>query len=257
MGKAGVYCIKKLLPALREQEQIDFVIANGDGATGGYGIGKNHSIYLHKLGIDVITGGECVYYKKDMVDHIAKSPYILRPANYPQGNPGLGWHVYETGPHKVGVISLLGLAGFSNAHLQNPFLLVPHIVERIAQQTKHIIVDFHAATTAEKQAMFYHLAGTVSAVIGSHTKVLTADERVLPTGTAVITDAGRTGSMRSIGGLDPEIEIRKYLTQIREYSKDTWDGLELQGVLLDMGADGRAGLIKRVRIAHDEGSNDD
>ena len=91
VGKAGVYCIKQALPKLKPELGINFVIANGEGATGGFGIGKNHSIYLHKLGIDVITGGEKIYYKKDMVPHIAKSPYILRPANYPPSNPGRGW----------------------------------------------------------------------------------------------------------------------------------------------------------------------
>ena len=248
VGKAGVYCVKMLLRQLKEVRGIDFVIANGDGATGGYGIGKNHSAYLHKLGVDVITSGECIYYKKDMVDHIARSPYILRPANYPVGNPGYGWRVYDVGNRSIGIINLLGLAGFENTHLENPFLLVNRILERMTEATQTIVVDFHAVATAEKQVMFHHVSGRVTAVVGTHTKAMTADERVLPSGTACITDVGRTGSFQSVGGLDPDVEIRKYLTQIREYSRDAWDALELQGVEVLIDEHGTARAIERIRV---------
>ena len=248
VGKSGVFCVKQLLPALKKERAVDFVIANGEGATGGFGIGKNHSIYLHKLGVDVITSGECIYYKKDMVEHLPKAPYILRPANYPYGNPGRGWMVYPQGDRKIAVFCLLGQAAFQRVHAQNPFLLAPELIERLAKETSTIIVDFHAATTAEKYTMFYQLDGKVSAVIGSHTKALTADERVLPGGTAVIGSAGRTGSLLSVGGLDPQIEIRKFLTQVHEHSREAWSGLELQGVLMEIGDDGRAVAIERLRL---------
>ncbi len=248
VGKSGVYCVKQLLPALKSERAVDFVIANGEGATGGFGIGKNHSIYLHKLGVDVITSGECIYYKKDMIDHLPKAPYILRPTNYPYGNPGRGWMIYPKGERRIGVICLLGQAGFQRVHLHNPFLLLPEIVERISRETPVIVVDFHAATTAEKYTMFYQMDGKVSAVIGSHTKAMTADERVLPGGTAVIGSAGRTGSLLSVGGLDPQIEIRKFLTQIHEHSRESWNGLELQGVLLEIDESGKATGIERLRL---------
>jgi len=248
VGKSGVFCVKKLLPKLRKEWGIDFIIANGEGATGGYGIGKNHAIYLRKLGIDVITSGECIYYKKDMVSYIDNASFILRPANYPFGNPGKGWHIFTRDNFKIGVINMLGQAGFKRVHLANPFLLLPEIVKKISALTNIIIVDFHASTTAEKYGMFYHMDGKVSAVIGSHTKVLTADERIMPNGTAMITDTGRTGSINSVGGLDPEIEIRKRLTKIHEYSDTYWEKLELQGVILEIDESGRALSIKRLRI---------
>lgn len=251
VGKSGVFCVKQLLPVIRKERAIDFIIANGEGATGGFGIGKNHSIYLHKLGVDVLTSGECIYYKKDMVEHLPKAPYILRPANYPHGNPGRGWMVYTRDDWKIAVVCILGQAGFQRVHLQNPFLLLADIVERIRQETPVIIVDFHAATTAEKTTMFYYMDGKVSAVIGSHTKALTADERVLPGGTAVINSAGRTGSLLSVGGLDPEIEIRKFLTQIHEHSREAWPQLEAQGVVLEVAETGQAVSIERFRLPCD------
>jgi len=248
VGKAGVFCVKSLLPQIRQEHGIDFVVADGEGATGGFGIGRSHSIYLHKLGIDCITSGECIYYKKDMVGHIVTAPYILRPANYPQSNPGRGWMIYEKNDKKLAVISLLGQSGFPRVHLKNPISLLPKLIERIAAETRMILVDFHAVATAEKYCLFYAADGTVSAVIGTHTKAATADETVLPGGTAVIADAGRTGSSRSVGGLLPEVEIRKFVTQIHEYSQEVWDGLELQGVIVEIGEDGKALGIRRIRV---------
>lgn len=256
VGKSGIFCVKKLLPSFIKSNKIDFVIANGEGATGGFGIGRNHSIYLHKMGIDVITAGECVYYKKDMVPHIPRAAYILRPANYPYGNPGRGWMIYTRDQRQIGVICLLGQSGFRRVHLDNPYLLVSHLIKRISEVTPTIIIDFHAATTAEKYTMFYHVDGKVSAVIGSHTKAITADEHILPGGTAVITSAGRTGSLNSVGGLDSEIEIRKFLTQVHELSKEAWQQLEVQGVIVELDEQGRALSIERVRIACEGGAGD-
>jgi metallophosphoesterase (TIGR00282 family) len=247
VGKTGVFCVKKMLPDIKNRYGIDFVIANGEGATGGYGIGKNHSIYLRKLGIDVITSGECIYYKKDMVDYLDTASYILRPLNYPHGNPGKGWRVYTRDTYKIAVINALGLFGFEKVHLNNPFVILQDMMEKVAQQTPIIVVDFHASATAEKRSMFYHMAGKVSAVIGTHTKALTADEEVMSAGTATITDSGRTGSIHSVGGLDQEIEIRKYLRQIHEYSKPAAEKLELQGVVIEIGMDGKAIGITRLR----------
>jgi len=248
VGSSGVFCVKSLLPAVKEEEGVDVVVANADGATGGFGIGKNHSIYLHKLGIDVMTTGECAYYKLDMVPHIAKAPYILRPANYPYDNPGRGWLIHNVSSGKrVAVINVLGQSGFSRTHLTNPGAFLPKLAQKIRQETPFIIVDFHAFTTAEKQTLFYLMDGEVSAVVGTHTKVLTADGRILEKGTAVITDAGRTGSINSVGGLDPEIEIRKFLTQVPERSKTYWEKLELQGVIIDIDSNGKATRIETIR----------
>ncbi len=247
VGKAGIYCIKELLPKLKKQHGIDFTIADGEGATGGFGLGKNHSMYLHKLGVDVITMGECSYYKRDMVEHIAVTPWILRPANYPQRNPGRGFGVFEAAGRKVAVITLLGQANFKRIHLKNPFSTLPKIHEVVAAQTNTIIVDFHAVTTAEKNAMFWHADGKVSAIVGTHTKAPTADEHLMPGRTAVITDVGRVGSIDGVGGLDTEVETRKLTLCIHEYSKEAWGKLELQAVVIEIGDDGLATGITRIR----------
>ena len=256
VGSPGVWCVKKGLPIVRKDKDISIVVANADAATGGFGLGKNHAIYLHKLGIDVITSGECIYYKKDMVPHLAHARYILRPTNYPEGNPGRGWMIYRKDDRAIAVVNVLGQSGFNRVHLSNPFLCLPDLLKEIRRETPLIIVDFHATTTAEKVAMAYHLDGQISALIGTHAKVQTADERIMPGGTAVISGAGRTGSSVSVGGLDPEIEIRKFLTQIPERSQSSWESLELQGVVLQVGPNGQAESIERLRWACKEIPND-
>ncbi len=248
VSKAGVFTVKKMLPKIRKEKGVDFVIANGNGVTGGFGIGKNHALYLKKLGLDVITSGECVFYKKDMVGFITKASFLLRPANYPPGSPGRGWGVFNVGDQRVGVINILGQSGYYRVHLSNPFSYLPEIVKKVREQTDHIIVNFHATTTAEKQTLFHLIDGKVSAVVGSGTKAITADCGLMPKGTAIITDSGRTGSLHSIGGLEPELELRKFMTQIPERSQDTWDQLELQGVLIDLDDSGKAVSIESLRI---------
>ncbi len=249
VGKAGVYCVKSALSRVRSDYKVDAVVANADGATGGFGLGKNHSIYLRKLGIDVITGGDQIYYKKDMVTHIETAPYILRPANFPPGTPGRGWRYYSFGEHKLAVISLLGQSGFERVHVSNPFTFLPEIVSRLKNETNTILLDFHASTTAEKYTMFHHAAGTVSAICGSGQRVMTADATIMEGGTAVICDAGRTGSRCSVGGLEPEGEIRQLVSAIPERSGEAWAELELQGVVIEFNDDGCAISIEPLREA--------
>jgi metallophosphoesterase (TIGR00282 family) len=247
VGKCGVFTVKHLLPELKREYGIDFTVANGDGATGGFGIGRNHAIYLRKLGVDVITGGECIYYKRDIVEHIAHAPYLLRAANYPYGDPGRGYNIYDTPRGKIAVISLLGMSGFDRTHLGNPFFCATSLIEKLREQTKIVLIDFHAPTTSEKYTMFYHLAGKVTAVIGTHNKALTADAKIMAGRTAVICDTGRTGNSMSVGGLDSEIEIRKFLTQINEYSQVKCEYLELQGAVVEIGEDGAALSIHTIK----------
>ncbi|MDA3835572.1 MAG: TIGR00282 family metallophosphoesterase [Spirochaetales bacterium] len=248
VGKPGVYAVKTGIKQLRKEHNIDLVIANGEGATGGFGIGKNHAIYLHKVGVDVLTTGEKTYFKKDMVDHIAKAPYILRPANYPAKNPGRGWRTFDAGDKSVAVVTLLGQSEFSRVHLGNPFSLLPILLEKIRTFTPYIVLQYHAATTAERKTMFFYADGMLSAVVGTHSKAITADAEIFPKGTAVITDNGRCGSLMSVGGLEPELEIRKFMTQIPERSNDCWDSLELQGALITLGDNGKAESITALRV---------
>ena len=252
VGKAGIWCVKSVLPTLKTSEKPDLVIANGDGATGSYGLGRQHAGYLRKLGIDVITGGECIYYKKDLVEGIDTLPYVIRPANYPAESPGRGFRLATAGKERVAVVSLLGRVGFSRVHSENPFTLLPSLAERLHRETPYVIVDFHACATAEKQALFFHADGKVSAVIGSHGRVATSDETILPGGTACLTDAGRTGSIDSVGGSDPAPKIREYLARVPDWSRDAWARPALQGVILDLDGSGKAVSIKRISMAAPE-----
>lgn len=256
VGKPGVFCIKKQLPQLRADLEVDLVIANADGATGGFGIGKNHAVYLHKLGVDVITTGDQAYFKKDIVGHFDSASYMLRPANYPPGNPGRGWRVFRAGEQRVAVISMVGMSGSDRSHPTNPFTYLPELVGRAKKDTPIVVVDFHAVTTAEKATMAHMATGHVSALLGTGTRVRTADARIMGEKTAVITDVGRTGSRTSVGGLDPGPEIEKFLTQMPIRSSDVWDDLMLQGVLVEIDDDGAATGIRIVEAACEGGEHD-
>lgn len=255
VGKAGVFTVKKLLPRLKKELAVDFTIGNADSATGGAGLGRQHAVYLRKLGLEAITTGECAYYKRDIVEYMPKAPYLIRPANYPNGNPGRGYKVFTCGSTRVAVFQLLGQAGFPRVHLANPYHCFADLARRLREEAPIVILDFHAATTAEKQTMARHAESRVTAVIGSHTKAQTADARVRG-GTAYITDAGRTGSLMSVGGLDPETRVREYLTGIPSWSKDGRLGLELQGCVIEAAEDGGALSIRAVRIPCEEALED-
>jgi metallophosphoesterase (TIGR00282 family) len=252
VGKAGVFTVKKLLPKARRELRADFVVGNADSATGGAGLGRQHAVYLRKLGLDVITTGECCYYKRDIVEHMGGAPYLIRPANYPYGNPGRGYRVFGCAAGKVAVIQLLGQAEFPRVHLANPFQAILELARKLREETPVVLLDFHAGTTAEKLTMSRYADGLVSAIIGSHCKALTADARVLPGGTAYITDAGRTGSLLSVGGLDPATRIGEFMTGIPAWAKDGTRGLELQGCIVEVGADGKASSIEALRIPCEE-----
>jgi metallophosphoesterase (TIGR00282 family) len=247
VGKPGITTVKSALRQLREDKQIDLVVANAEGATGGFGLGKAHAMQLSKLGIDIITGGEKIYYKKDMVEFIGKNPNILRPANYPPQNPGRGIRYLEIKGMHVCVINLLGNANFPRTHLGNSFSLAQILVDKAKENNQVILVQYHASTTAEKSTMGFMLDGKVSAVIGTHSKVMGADARILAGGTAFVSDNGRCGSQTSVGGFLPKTEINKFLTQIPVRSDECWDGLQLQGVLVEIGEDGKAIAIETVK----------
>jgi metallophosphoesterase (TIGR00282 family) len=248
VGKAGVYAFKKALPELKWRYPWDFLVLCADGVTGGNGLGRNHAAYLRKLGANVLTTGECCFYKKDLTENIEKIPYVLRPENLNLEAPGFGSRIYKAGTEKIAVTVLLGQSGFSRIHGNNPFSLLPALLERLRQETPYIIVDFHAQASAEKKSLFFVAAGRCSAVIGSHTRVQTADECIFKGGTAVISDAGRTGSRESVGGCDAASRIQEYISGIPDWTKDAWDKPELQGVYIDIGPDGKARSIERVRL---------
>jgi metallophosphoesterase (TIGR00282 family) len=248
VGKAGIYCFKKTIADLRKTKKIDFVIAGCDGATGGNGLGYNHAMYLRKLGADVLTSGDCCFYKQDLAANLDKTLFVLRPANLPRGAPGLGYRYFSAGGEKIAVAVLLGQFGFTRIHAENPLAFLDGLLEKLRAETPNIVLDIHAVTGAEKQILFAAASGRVSAAIGSHTRVRTADQRILPGGTAVITDAGRSGSFYSVGGAETKSRIREYISGIPDWTKDTWEGCELQGVLVEIDRGGRALSIERVCV---------
>jgi metallophosphoesterase (TIGR00282 family) len=246
VGKAGIYACKKALPLLIKSNAPDFIIACADGATGGNGLGRSHAAYLRKLGVNVLTLGECAFYKKDLTEALGKLPYVLRPDNLNVEAPGSGSRIYKTGSGKVAVAVLLGQSGFTRLHGNNPFSGLSVLLERLRQETPFVIIDFHAQTTGEKQTLFALAGSRCSAVIGSHCRVQSADERILPGGTAVISDAGRTGSIDSVGGCEVDSRIKEYMTGIPDWTHDTWAKPCLQGVCIDLDGQGKARSIERV-----------
>lgn len=252
VGKAGVFAVKKLLPPLKKEKAIDLVIANGDGTTGGYGLGRNHAGYLRKLGVDVLTTGDCCFYKKDLVQNFDRLPYVLRPLNVSPFAPGLGSRTYQVGSEKIALAVLLGQSGFDRLHADSPFIKLPELLERLRRETPYVIIEFHAATTAEKKSLFAQADGLCSAVIGSHGRIQTADARITKGGTATITDAGRTGSINSVGGTDAKSRIQEYLTGIPDWSRDAWDLIELQALIIDIASNGKAKMISPLQIISQE-----
>lgn len=247
VGRCGIGTVKNGLKKLKKDTQADIVIANGEGATSGYGLGFQNALSLLRMGIDVLTMGEKSFYKLDMVESIDKKDRILRPANYPEGAPGRGVRYFNIADRKICVINMLGMHSFSNPHLNNPFLVSKGICEKARGETPYVFYIFHAQATAEKLSMGHYLDGCASAVIGTHSKVLTADNQIFENGTAYISDLGRCGSSMSVGGFEPEHEIKKFRTQILVRSREFWEEPQIQGLLVSFNELGFATETKLIR----------
>jgi metallophosphoesterase (TIGR00282 family) len=249
VGKAGIGAFRRGLSALQEERKIDFVVANADGATAGGGLGRGHAAYLHKLGANAITLGDFSFYKKDLTQNLDKLPFVIRPYNLVPAAPGRGARIFDAGGGtRVAVVQLLGQVGFSKLHAENPYEAALPILDKLRGETPFVLLDVHALATAEKKTLFALVDGHCSAAIGSHTRVQTTDNRVLPGGTACITCAGRTGSLVSVGGLVPESAIRAYRTGIPAWQKEAETAPALQGILVDIAPDGKARSIERVSL---------
>jgi metallophosphoesterase (TIGR00282 family) len=245
VGKAGIYALKKGLPVLKETLRPDFIIVCANGATGGGGLGRNHAAYIRKLGADVITTGDCCFYKKDLVENIGKIPYVLRPYNLSPVSPGSGERLFKVKDSKIAVAVLLGQHDSGRLNPSSPFAVLS-LLERLRGETPYVVVDFHAWASGEKRTFFAAAKGLCTAVIGSHNRVQTADEQVLK-GTAVICDAGRTGSAESVGGAETASRIREYLSGIPDWTKEAWGKPEIQGVFIEADSSGRAVSIQRIK----------
>lgn len=255
VGEPGRRAVHALLPKLREQHMLDFVIANGENSAGGNGITPRIATELFAAGIDVITSGDHLWDQKEVMELLTSEPRFLRPTNYPAGTPGQGSGVYEVkfpGAKaqglKVGVLNAQGRT-FMPA-LENPFNLVPAEIERLRTVTKIIFVDMHAEATSEKIAMGRLLDGLVSAVVGTHTHVQTADEQLFPRGTAYLSDAGFTGPHDSVLGREVEPVIKRFLTNMPQRFEVAKGRVMLHGVVVEVDeASGRATGIWRVSEA--------
>ena len=231
IGRPGRQTVARLLPEIREEFRPDFVIANGENAAGGMGITQDTAREILNAGVDAITLGNHVWKKKDIYPYLDQEARVIRPANYPAGCPGRGWFVFNLEAGKLGVVNLCGRI-FMEC-LDNPFLVADAILETLSVETDVIIVDFHAEATSEKSAFAWYMDGRAAAVIGTHTHVQTADERILPNGTAYITDVGMTGPRDSVIGVRKELIISKFLTLMPAKFEISEDQTFLSAVIVD------------------------
>ncbi|WP_422448741.1 TIGR00282 family metallophosphoesterase [Thermoanaerobacterium sp. DL9XJH110] len=247
VGRPGRNIIREKLPSLRKEHEIDFVIANGENAAGGNGITKKIAEELFISGIDFFTMGNHVWDNKDVFNFIEEETRMVRPANYPEGTPGRGCQLVSLERLSIGILNLSGRI-FMNS-LDCPFRCADIQIEKLKKHTNIIIVDFHAEATSEKIAMGWYLDGRVSLMAGTHTHVQTADERILPNGTAYITDVGMTGPSDSILGIDKDKVIQKFLTQLPVRFEVARGPVQFNGIVVDIDeSSGKAVSIKRINF---------
>ena len=246
VGKPGRELIRQGLRGLVDRLDVDLVIVNAENAAAGFGVTRDIGDSLLESGVHVMTSGNHIWAKKEVIDYIGTQPRLLRPANYPAGVPGRGSYVAQTGDGRaVGVINVMGRVFMQS--IDDPFTVVLKEIEAMRGRTKVIVVDFHAEATSEKVAMGWHLDGKVTLVVGTHTHVQTADERILPNGTAYITDAGMTGPHDSIIGMEREPSLARFLNGMPSRYEPATGNPRLNGVVIE--ADdktGRALTIDRV-----------
>ncbi|MFH1189946.1 MAG: TIGR00282 family metallophosphoesterase [Candidatus Omnitrophota bacterium] len=247
VGSPGRCAVETLVPRIRKREGINFVIANGENVAAGSGVTPALADELFSYGIDVITSGDHIWKRKEMVAELGADKRLLRPANYPAGAPGFGYGLFESETGiEIGVMNLVGRV-FMTA-VECPFRTAKEIVDKIRGRARIIIVDMHAEATSEKIALGYYLDGEVSAVLGTHTHVQTSDEKILPGGTAFISDVGMTGPFDGVIGRKKEQIIRRFLTQLPTKFEMAEGDIQLHGVILDIDdKTGKANSIKRVR----------
>ncbi len=252
VGRPGRDLVRRGLAAIVAEHRIDLVIANAENAAAGFGITREIGDQLLGYGVDVMTSGNHIWDKKEAIDYIGAESRLLRPANYPAGVPGNGSYLARTPRNQaVGVINLMGRV-FMLA-IDDPFACALKEIEAMRQRTRVIVVDFHAEATSEKMAMGWHLDGKVTAVVGTHTHVQTADERILPKGTAYLTDVGMTGPHDSIIGVDIEPALGRFLTGMPARFETAVANPRLNAVIIEAeDLTGRATDIERISYSLEE-----
>ncbi|MBY0548258.1 MAG: TIGR00282 family metallophosphoesterase [Candidatus Obscuribacterales bacterium] len=245
IGKPGRRALVKYLKS--NKSGADLIIANAENAAHGFGVQEQHIIELQDAGVQVFTGGNHTFDRREIFEFVERYPYVLRPANYPDGTPGRGSCVIDIGPCKIGVLNLHGRVFMEP--LGSPFLFADKIIEELQRETTIIFVDFHAEATAEKQALGWYLDGRVSVVVGTHTHVQTADERILPKGTAYITDAGACSPINSVIGMELDGVFRRMVKQLPSRFEVAAGKAAVCGIEATVDVEtGKAIGIKRIRF---------
>jgi len=248
VGAPGRRAVEEFLDRTVDRHAIDLVVANGENASGGIGITPQVAEQLFSLRIDVLTSGNHIWKHKEIVPYLEDSDRLLRPANYPPGTPGQGFTIVETAAGEpAAIVNLEGRVFMST--LECPFRTADQVLGALPPEVKVILVDMHAEATSEKLALGWYLDGRVAAVVGTHTHVQTADERILPGGSGYITDAGMTGPVDSVIGMKKEVILERFLTQRPQSFKVATHNLQLQGVVLNIDSQGRCQEITRLRLA--------
>jgi 2',3'-cyclic-nucleotide 2'-phosphodiesterase len=251
-GKVGRRMLAERLPGLLQRHETDLCIVNGENSAGGFGITNENAEDIFGAGADVITSGNHIWNKKETKEFMLHEPRLLRPSNYPTGAPGLGFFIANTLQGPVAVINLMGRVFMPPVDC--PFQEANRLLKNLDSNVRMIFVDFHAEATSEKVAMGWHLDGRVSAVIGTHTHIQTADERVLPQGTAFLSDAGMTGPADSVIGIKTSIAVGKFLSGIPNRFEVSGGRGQINGVLVEVNPEsGRANSILRISEQEDSG----
>lgn len=244
---SGCEKLRKELPKLKKEKEIDICIVNGENSAVGNGMTAFSCEHIFSSGADVITGGNHTFRRREFYDTLEGSLSIVRPVNYGKNAPGIGYTVIDKGYVSIGVVNLLGTALMEN--LKNPFDCIDEVLEELKKEVKIIIVDFHAEATAEKKAMGFYVDGRVSAIFGTHTHIQTADEQILPNGTGYITDVGMTGPKNSVIGVKPELAIEKMKTNLPVRFENPDGECELDGIIFEI--DKKTGLavsLERIQL---------
>ena len=246
-GEPGRKAVQALLPPLRKRYEVDVAIVNVENSAAGFGVTPLIARAFLEQGVDVMTSGNHIWDKKEIIEYIVKENLLLRPANYPEGTPGAGSNVVKAGPHKVGVLNLMGRVFLPS--LDCPFKKADEEIARLKAETPIVVVDMHCEATSESQALGWYLDGRVSAVVGTHRHVQTADERVLPQGTAYITDLGMTGPTDSVIGVDKDAAVQRFISQMPNRFEPAKGPVALHGALIRIDPDTGRGLsIERLRV---------
>ena len=246
VGSPGRKVLEDVLPALREQHLPDWLVVNGENSAGGLGVTQKTARALFAMGFDAITLGNHAYRHRDVYPYLDEEPRIVRPANYVKGNPGRGHTVVEKDGMRLGVVNLSGTVFMKAA--RSPFTEIDTILEELDGRADHVVVDFHAEATSEKVAMGWHVDGRVTACVGTHTHVPTADARVLPGGTAYVSDVGMTGARDSVIGVRREQAVESFRTQLPVRFETADDNPWVNAVLVEARADGLATSIEHLLV---------